>query len=106
MSFVSDETYLQKGVPLPASPRDKIRVYTNVAGLFCGRFRSTIDYIIIPNCVINSVLYSRTFESCVENTSDHLPVLAKISLDGLSLFKNSVAEITRRHKIRWSDFDK
>ena len=71
-----------------------------------GRFRSTIDYIIIPNCVINSVLYSRTFESCVENTSDHLPVLAKISLDGLSLYKNSVAEITRRPKIRWSDFDK
>ena len=72
----------------------------------CGRFRSTIVYIIIPNCVINSVLYSRTFESCVENTSDHLPVLAKINLDGLSLFKNSVAEITRRPKIRWSDFDK
>ena len=71
-----------------------------------GRFRSTIDYIIIPNCVINSVLYSRTFESCVENTSDHLPVLAKISLDGLSLFKSSVAEITRRPKIRWSEFDK
>ena len=72
----------------------------------CGRFRSTIVYIIISNCVINSVLYSRTFESCVENTSDHLPVLAKINLDGLSLFKNSVAEITRRPKIRWSDFDK
>ena len=72
----------------------------------CGRFRSTTDYIIIPNCVINSVLYSRTFESCIENTSDHLPVLAKISLDDLSLFKNSVAEITRRPKIRWSDFDK
>ena len=52
----------------------------------CGRFRSTTDYIIIPNCVINSVLYSRTFESCVENTSDHLPVLAKISLDSPSLF--------------------
>ena len=46
------------------------------------------------------------FDSCVENTSDHLPVLAKISLDGLSLLKNSVAEITRRPKIRWSDFDK
>ena len=29
-----------------------------------------------------------------------------MSLDGLSLFKNSVAEITRRPKIRWSDFDK
>ena len=67
----------------------------------CGRFRSTIDYIIIPNCVLNSVLYSRTFESCVENTSDHyLPVLAKISLDGLSLFKNSVEEITRRPKLQ------
>ena len=71
----------------------------------CGRFRSTIDYII-PNCVINSVLYSRTFESCIENTSDHLPVLAKISLDGLSFIFNSVAEITRRPKIRWSEFDK
>ena len=32
--------------------------------------------------------------------------MAKISLDGLSLFKNSVAEITRRPKIRWSEFDK
>ena len=72
----------------------------------CGRFRSTIDYIIIPNCVINSVLYPRTFESCVQNTSDHVPVLAKISLDGLPLFKSSVAEITRRPKIRWSEFEK
>ena len=72
----------------------------------CGRFRSTIDNITIPNCVINSVLYSRMFESCIENTSDHLPVLAKINLDSLSLFKNGVAEITRRPEIHWADFDK
>ena len=32
--------------------------------------------------------------------------MAKISLDGLSLFKNSVAENTRRPKIRWSEFGK
>ena len=32
--------------------------------------------------------------------------MAKISLDGLPLFKSSVAEITRRPKIRWSEFDK
>ena len=72
----------------------------------CGRFRSTIDYIIIPKCFINSVLSSHTFESCTENTFDHSPVLAKRSPDGLLLLKNSVAEITRRPRMGWSTFSK
>ena len=59
-----------------------------------------------PRAEFMSLLSAKADVLELRYVRDHLPVLAKISLDGLSLFKNSVAEITRRPKIRWSEFDK
>ena len=40
----------------------------------CGRFRSTIDYVSIPNCLINLIVRAKTFESNYDNLSDHMPI--------------------------------
>ena len=37
----------------------------------CGRFKSTIDYILLPNCLHDSIVSCKTFEQTIENTSDH-----------------------------------
>ena len=43
----------------------------------CGRFKSTIDYILLPDCLHDSIVPCKTFEETIENTSDHLPVQLK-----------------------------
>ena len=44
----------------------------------CGKYRSTIDYIFLPNCLQNSIVMSKTFDLDIDNTSDHQPVIAKL----------------------------
>ena len=38
--------------------------------LHCGRYRSTIDYILLPNCLLYNIVSVKTFDPHVENTSD------------------------------------
>ena len=45
----------------------------------CGRFKTTIDYILLPNCLHDSIVSYKTFEQTVENTSDHFPIELKIN---------------------------
>ena len=45
----------------------------------CGRFKSKIDYILLSNCLHDSIVSCKTFEQTIENTSDHLPVQLKIN---------------------------
>ena len=45
----------------------------------CGLFKSTIDYILLPNCLHHSIVSCKTFEQTIENTSDHLPIQLKIN---------------------------
>ena len=40
----------------------------------CGRFRSTVDYVFISNCLVNLVVRAKTFESNSDNRSDHMPI--------------------------------
>ena len=44
----------------------------------CGRFRSTIDYVFIPNCLINLIARAKTFESNSNDLSDHMPIKVAI----------------------------
>ena len=46
----------------------------------CGKYRSTIDYIFLPNCLQNSIVMSKTFDLDIDNTSDHQPVIAKLEI--------------------------
>ena len=45
----------------------------------CGRYRSTRDYIFVPNCSFNKIRSAKTFDLCTENTSDHLPIMVKLN---------------------------
>ena len=40
----------------------------------CGRYRSTIDHILLPNCLLDNIVSAKTFDPHVDNTSDHLPI--------------------------------
>ena len=45
----------------------------------CGRYRSTLDCIFVPNCLFNEIRSAKTFDLCAENTSDHLPIMVKLN---------------------------
>ena len=38
----------------------------------CGRYHSIIDYILLPNCLLDNIVSAKTFDPHVDNTSDHL----------------------------------
>ena len=46
---------------------------------YCRRYRSTLDYIFVPNCLFNEIFSAKTFDLSVENTSDHLPIVIKLN---------------------------
>ena len=73
----------------------------------CGRFKSTIDYIFLPNCLFDSIVSSKVFEQTIDNTSDHLPVKLEInySLNSCAaLSADNSSNTGVRDKIRWSKF--
>ena len=46
----------------------------------CGRYHSTLDYIFLPNCLLNNIDPPETFEQDVDHTSDLLPILVNLKL--------------------------
>ena len=74
---------------------------------YCGRFKSTIDYIFLPICLFDSIVSSKVFEQTIDNTSDHLPVKLEINYSVNSSAALSVDNSSNtgvRDKIRWSKF--
>ena len=51
----------------------------------CGRHRSTLDYIFVPNCLLGNIISCKTFDMQIENTSDHLPITLEINYPTSSL---------------------
>ena len=48
-----------------------------------GRYKSTLDYILLPNCLFDSIIFCKTFDKSIDHlqiirSSDHLPVMLKI----------------------------
>ena len=75
----------------------------------CGRFRSTIDYIFVPNSLLNQVITAKTFEMLPDNTSDHVPIQLYLnysrSLETIKNLPQQMAEIpVSKQKIHWSNF--
>ena len=73
----------------------------------CGRFKSTIDYIFLPNYLLDGILSSKVFEQTIDNTSDNLPVKLEINYSVNSCAALSVDNSSNtgvRDKIRWSKF--
>ena len=51
----------------------------------CGRQRSTLDYIFVPNCLLGNINSCKTFDMQIENTSDHLPFTLELNYPTSSL---------------------
>ena len=75
----------------------------------CWRYHSTLDYIFLPNCLLNNVDSAETFELNVDNTSDHLPILFNLSFSEripitLNLDSQRGSGSGVKQKIHWSNF--
>ena len=70
----------------------------------CGRFRSTIDHILLPNYLRNKIIVSKTFDFDADNTSDHQPIILK--LDYITQLSNDQPVVipVRKQKVHWSKF--
>ena len=70
----------------------------------CGRFRSTIDYILLPNYLRNKIIMSKTFDFDADNTSDHQLIILK--LDYITQLSNDQPVVIpfRKQKVHWSKF--
>ena len=70
----------------------------------CGRFRSTIDYILLLNYLRNKIIMSKTFDFDADNTSDHQPIILK--LDHKTQLSNDQPVVipVRKQKVQWSNF--
>ena len=45
----------------------------------CGRYSSTLDYVFLPNCLLDNILMAKTFDLEFDNTSDHVPIQLNVS---------------------------
>ena len=73
-----------------------------------GRYKSTLDYILLPNCLFDSIIFCKTFDKSIDNTSDHLPVMLKIKkyhFNSRTLDHNdAIQNHAIKSKITWSSF--
>ena len=73
---------------------------------FCGKYRSTIDYIFLPNCLQDKIIFARTFDFDVDDTSDHQPIILKLNYHSTGIQQSadpdSVSNL--KQKINWSKF--
>ena len=60
----------------------------------CGRYRSTIDYILLPNCLLDNIVSAKTFDPHVDNTSDHLPIEVCLTLINLLITQQRIISIS------------
>ena len=70
----------------------------------CGRFRSTIDYILLPNYLRNKIIMLKTFDFDADNTSDHQPIILKLDYKTQLSNDQPVVIPARKQKVHWSKF--
>ena len=73
----------------------------------CGRHRSTLDYIFVPNCLLGNIISCKTCDMQIENTSDHLPVTLELNYPTSSLdiiTDDFASDLESNPKIDWSKF--
>ena len=75
----------------------------------CGRYHSTLDYILLLNCLLNNIESAETFELDVDNTSDHLPILVNLRIpERIPIVLNSDSQSDFgpgvKQKVHWSNF--
>ena len=73
----------------------------------CGKYRSTLDYIFLPNCLLDNILLVKAFDLDINNTSDHVPVQLNVSYSSRLLKehdKRSIHSHGFKQKVHWSRF--
>ena len=70
----------------------------------CGRFRSTIDCVLLPNYLRNKIIMSKTFDFDADNTSDHQPIILKLDYKTQLSNDQPVVIPVRKQKVHWSKF--
>ena len=73
----------------------------------CGRHRSTLDYIFVPDCLFGNIISGKTFDMQIENTSDHLPIMLELNYptSSLDIINDDFAsDLASNPKIDWSKF--
>ena len=75
--------------------------------LFCGKYRSTIDYVFLLSCLQDKIIFPITFDFDVDNTSDHQPIILKLNYHwtGVQLSANPDSVRNLKQKIHWSKFN-
>ena len=64
------------------SPVNLLKLCTGPVEMYyshCGRYRSTLDYIFLPNCLLDNILMVKMFDLEFDNTSDHVPIQLNVS---------------------------
>ena len=51
----------------------------------CGRYKSTIKYIFLPDCLSDKIVLCKTSENGIDNTSDHLPMKLQFNYCNISV---------------------
>ena len=73
----------------------------------CGRYRSTLDYIFLPNYLLDNILMVKTFVVEFDNTPDHVPIQLNVSYSS-RLLNEQDNQSTDSHgfkqKVYWSRF--
>ena len=73
----------------------------------CGRYRSTLDYIFLPNCLLDNILLVKTFDLEIDNISDHVPIQLNVGYSSRLLNEQDNQSIDShgfKQKVHWSRF--
>ena len=67
----------------------------------------SIDYIFLPNCLDDKIIFAGTFDFEVDNTSDHPPVIMTLNYhsNGVQLSADPDFVSNLKQKINWSKFN-
>ena len=74
----------------------------------CGRYRSTLDHIFLPNSLSEKIVSAKTFDTYVDNISDHVPVQVAINYTDSITSSNlvNVQSSIPKPKVHWTKFTK
>ena len=73
----------------------------------CDRYHSTIDYTVLPNCLLDYIVSVKTYYPRVDNTADHLPIEICLSYSDKSVYNSPDDNIDfsgSKRKVRWYNF--
>ena len=73
----------------------------------CERYKLTIDYIFLPNCLYHSIVSRITFDRDIENTSDHVPVKLQVEFftdRHINMINDTNSYSGPKLKVNWSKF--